>query len=101
MVRAPPVRVRRRLFNWDASQREVKAIESEFQQAKQGDAERQAQLLWHLCDEAHPYHRFGWGDKRSLVELPAVRRGAQPRTRAGRFACMHMHTCRSWHRSTG
>lgn len=48
----------------------MKAIESEFQQAKQGDSARAAQLLWHLCDEQHPYHRFGWGDQRSLVEQP-------------------------------
>jgi len=59
------------LFKWDASQREVKAIESEFQQAKQGDSARAAQLLWHLTDESHVYHRFGWGDQRSLVERPA------------------------------
>ena len=59
------------LFKWDASQREVKAIESEFQQAKQSDSPRAAQLLWHLSDEGHVYHRFGWGDQRSLVERPA------------------------------
>ena len=38
-------------LKWDASQREVKAIESEFQQAKQGDSARAAQLLWHLPRE--------------------------------------------------
>ena len=59
------------LFKWDASQREVKAIESEFQQAKQSDSPRAAQLLWHLSDEGHIYHRFGWGDQRSLVDRPA------------------------------
>ena len=28
--------------------------------------------MWHLCPPPHPYHRFGWGDQRSLVEQPAA-----------------------------
>jgi len=76
------------LFKWDASRREVKAIESEFQQAIQGDSERLAQLMWHECDEAHPYHRFGWGDKRSLEELPAAA-GIDVRAAMGKFHGQH------------
>ena len=58
------------LFKWGGSRREVQAIDSEFEQALQADVCREQQLLWHLCDPAHPYHAFGWGNKRSLVDLP-------------------------------
>lgn len=58
------------LFKFDAAEREVKAIESEFQQAKMEDANRQAQLLYSLAEPQHPYSRFGWGNLRSLRDAP-------------------------------
>ena len=61
-------------FAWGSSEREVKAIESEFQQAKTSDSNREAQVHAALIDEAHPYNTFGWGDRRSLVERPAAAR---------------------------
>ena len=48
----------------------MKAIESEFQQAKQSDGNRVAQVLSHLMESDHPYARFGWGDARSLEVRP-------------------------------
>ena len=64
------------LFNFDSADREVKAIESEFQQAKTEDENRLYQLLCHLIgtgDPSHPYGRFSWGNARSLQQLPAER----------------------------
>lgn len=61
------------LFNFDSAQREVQAIESEFQQAKNEDDNRHYQLLCHLASPSHPFHGFSWGDKRSLQEQPAAR----------------------------
>jgi len=60
-------------FNVGSAAREVKAIESEFQQARQEEGNRHAQLLGHLCAPAHPYRRFMWGDRRSLEIGPAAR----------------------------
>ena len=60
-------------FDFDASEREVKAIESEFQQAKHRDGDRVSQLRCHLCADGHPHKGFGWGDARSLVAQPAAR----------------------------
>ena len=59
-------------FDFDASEREVKAIESEFQQAKHRDGDRVSQLRCHLCADGHPHKGFGWGDARSLVDQPAA-----------------------------
>ena len=42
------------LFNFDSAQREVQAIESEFQQAKTEDENRFYQLLCHLMGDTHP-----------------------------------------------
>ena len=53
-----------------ACAQEVRAIDSEFQQAQQNDACRVEQLIAHMSAPDHPYHRFGWGNKRSLVDLP-------------------------------
>jgi secreted Zn-dependent insulinase-like peptidase len=60
------------LFSMGSAEREVQAIESEFQQARVEDDNRHHQLLCHLCPDGHPYHRFSWGDQRSLVERPAA-----------------------------
>lgn len=58
------------LFKWSGSRREVQAIHQEFEQAAQNDAVRQWQILSSLVQSEHPYHRFGWGNKRSLVDEP-------------------------------
>ena len=58
------------LFKWGSSAREARQIDSEFEQAAQNDACREDQLLVHLTNPSHPYHRFGWGNKKSLVGAP-------------------------------
>src|SRR5690348_7301508 len=44
--------------------RELSAIESEFNQATQNDRIRQQQVLCAESAEFHPYHRFGWGNNK-------------------------------------
>lgn len=59
------------LFKRDASERELCAIESEFVQAKMSDAVRVQQVMAaNVSVENHPYGGFGWGNKKSLKELP-------------------------------
>ena len=61
------------LFKWSGSRREVKAIHSEFEQAAQDDYVREWQVLSSLTQPGHPYHRFGWGNKKSLVDVPKAK----------------------------
>ena len=58
------------LLKWSGSKREVNAIDSEFQQAQQNDTCRVEQLISHCSDDGHVYRRFGWGNRKSLVEMP-------------------------------
>ena len=58
------------LFKWSGSRREVQAIHNEFEQAAQNDDVREWQVLSSLTQPGHPYHRFGWGNQRSLVDEP-------------------------------
>ncbi|RLN96429.1 hypothetical protein BBJ28_00002960 [Nothophytophthora sp. Chile5] len=74
------------LLKAEALERELSAIESEFSQATQNDRIRTqvvAVLIFDrallvlvqqvLCDvspSTHPYHRFSWGNKKSLQEQP-------------------------------
>ena len=58
------------LFGWGGSQREVQAIDSEFEQAKQADSIRADQVLCELMTDGHPHRRFGWGNALSLVDAP-------------------------------
>ena len=77
-------------FNVGSAAREVKAIESEFQQARQEEGNRHAQLLGHLCAPAHPYRRFMWGDRRSLEIGPAAR-GVDMQSALRAFHSRHYH----------
>lgn len=54
----------------DAMDREVKAIENEFNLALTEDESRWAQLLSDRCAAGHPYHAFSWGNRASLVDVP-------------------------------
>lgn len=58
-------------------------------QAKQVDDNRNAQLLAHLTAEGHPYHRFGWGDARSLKLEPEglMEQARDPRQEPSRVTC--------------
>ena len=46
-------------------------MDSEFVLAEQEDSVRRSQLLCHLAREGHVMHKFGWGNSKSLRELPA------------------------------
>ncbi|KAE9349877.1 Nardilysin-like [Phytophthora fragariae] len=58
------------LLKAEAMERELSAIESEFSQATQNDRIRTQQVLCDVSPVSHPYHRFSWGNKKSLQELP-------------------------------
>ncbi|CAH0520454.1 unnamed protein product [Peronospora belbahrii] len=58
------------LLKAEAMERELSAIESEFSQAMQNDRIRTQQVLCDVSPANHPYHRFSWGNKKSLHELP-------------------------------
>ncbi|KAG9414075.1 Nrd1 complex RNA-binding subunit [Aphanomyces cochlioides] len=59
------------LMKADAMDRELSAIESEFNQATQSDQIRFQQVLTATSDPTHPFHRFNWGNTKSLQEIPA------------------------------
>ncbi|KAL3700566.1 hypothetical protein R1sor_018588 [Riccia sorocarpa] len=50
----------------EAMDREVQAIDSEFNQVLQSDSCRLLQLMCHTAYEKHPFHTFSWGNKKSL-----------------------------------
>ena len=61
------------LLRPDAMERELNAIESEFQLSKNDDGCRFQQLLCHSCGKEaleHPFNKFSWGNKQSLKTLP-------------------------------
>ncbi|CEG49336.1 nardilysin-like protein [Plasmopara halstedii] len=58
------------LLKAEAMDRELSAIESEFSQATQNDRIRTQQVLCDMALATHPYHRFSWGNKKSLQEIP-------------------------------
>ena len=53
-------------------ERELNAIESEFQLNKPSDECRREQLLCATADANHVYSKFGWGNRRSLHEIPKI-----------------------------
>ncbi|KAL5217065.1 hypothetical protein ABZP36_017749 [Zizania latifolia] len=56
------------LVKADAMDREILAVDSEFNQVLQSDNCRLYQLQSHTCSQGHPLNRFTWGNKKSLVE---------------------------------
>uniref|UniRef100_K3X3Y3 Nardilysin n=1 Tax=Globisporangium ultimum (strain ATCC 200006 / CBS 805.95 / DAOM BR144) TaxID=431595 RepID=K3X3Y3_GLOUD len=58
------------LMKPETMDRELSAIESEFSQATQNDRIRQQQVLCAESKKAHPYAKFGWGNRKSLKEQP-------------------------------
>jgi nardilysin len=54
-------------------ERELQAIDSEFQLVKNSDNTRVQHLMSHTCGRTpfeHPVAKFGWGNYRSLKEIP-------------------------------
>ncbi|CDY54887.1 BnaA10g27980D [Brassica napus] len=54
------------LMKTEAMERELLAVDSEFNQAIQNDACRLQQLQCHTSTKGHPLNRFAWGNKKSL-----------------------------------
>ncbi|KAL6902039.1 hypothetical protein ACP4OV_004915 [Aristida adscensionis] len=56
------------LVKSEAMDREILAVDSEFNQVLQSDSCRLYQLQSHTCAQGHPLNRFTWGNKKSLVD---------------------------------
>ncbi|XAR60816.1 Insulysin [Bertholletia excelsa] len=56
------------LVKSEAMEREVLAVDSEFNQVLQNDYCRLQQLQCHTAATGHPFNRFFWGNKKSLVD---------------------------------
>ncbi|KAF3454806.1 hypothetical protein FNV43_RR05254 [Rhamnella rubrinervis] len=56
------------LVKIEAMEREVLAVDSEFNQVLQSDACRLQQLQCHTSAPGHPFNKFFWGNKKSLVD---------------------------------
>ncbi|XP_062171748.1 nardilysin-like [Alnus glutinosa] len=56
------------LVKIEAMEREVLAVDSEFNQVQQNDGCRLQQLQCHTAASGHPFNRFFWGNKKSLVD---------------------------------
>jgi hypothetical protein len=54
-------------FSTSSVDREIRAIESEFQQVLTDDGTRHAELLAFVSQQNHPGHNFGWGNLDSLL----------------------------------
>ncbi|KAI4373362.1 hypothetical protein MLD38_011493 [Melastoma candidum] len=61
------------LVKMEAMEREVLAVDSEFNQILQNDACRLQQLQFRTSTAGHPFNRFCWGNKRSLAD--AIEKG--------------------------
>ncbi|KAJ9145759.1 hypothetical protein P3X46_028104 [Hevea brasiliensis] len=56
------------LVKIEAMEREVLAVDSEFNQVLQNDACRLQQLQCHTSGPGYPFNRFCWGNKKSLID---------------------------------
>ncbi|KAK1270924.1 Zinc-metallopeptidase, peroxisomal [Acorus gramineus] len=65
------------LVKAEAMEREVLAVDSEFNQALQSDSCRLLQLQCHTSPPGHPFNRFFWGNKKSLAD--AIEKGVNLR----------------------
>eukprot|EP00124_Ichthyophonus_hoferi_P000400 Ihof_evm10s14 gene=Ihof_evmTU10s14 len=57
------------LMNENCIEREIEAVDSEFQNAKPKDWARKDQLLAECAYDSHPIGKFLWGNRKSLVDL--------------------------------
>ena len=67
--------------------RELNAIESEFQLVKNSDGSRLQHLMSHTCGYSptrHPFAKFSWGNKQSLQESPR-RKNVDPMVELRKF----------------
>jgi len=61
-----------------AVDRELQAIESEFQLNRPSDECRRSQLICATSEADHYYSKFGWGNLRSLRDIPKKAHGVDP-----------------------
>ena len=54
----------------DSCDRELKAIDNEFNIAKNSESSRLFQLMSHTCRKGHILNKFGWGNMESLKNKP-------------------------------
>jgi insulysin len=66
------------IFWEDSVKREIQAIDSEFKESMQDDAQRLYQLHKSLANPQHPYSRFAFGSWKTLYE-DTMARGIAPR----------------------
>ncbi|KAJ4719217.1 Insulin-degrading enzyme [Melia azedarach] len=67
----------------------VLAVDSEFNQALQSDACRLQQLQCHTSQTGHPFNKFFWGNKKSLVD--AMEKGINLREQILKFYRDYYH----------
>ena len=63
------------LLKMDAVEREVTAVESEFERVTNNDACRLEAIMGHLATENHPFGVFGWGNRASLTQSELWKQG--------------------------
>jgi len=63
------------LVKLDSVDREVTAVESEFERVVNNDTVRAELLLSSLAAKGHPYTKFGWGNRASLTQSPPYKEG--------------------------
>ncbi|CAL8160346.1 unnamed protein product [Prunus armeniaca] len=56
------------LVKIEAMEREVQAVDSEFNQVLQNESCRLEQFHCHTAAHGHPFNKFFWGNKKSLVD---------------------------------
>jgi nardilysin len=61
------------LLSMDSSEREIKAIQSEFVEAQCDDSSRIQQLFYSGCTEGHVLSKFSWGNMKSLKTTPEAK----------------------------
>ncbi|TYZ62278.1 hypothetical protein PybrP1_011397 [[Pythium] brassicae (nom. inval.)] len=61
------------LFKPEALERELLAVESEFNRARQNDYVRLQQIQCATCAPGHAYDSFSWGNRESLQTIPAAK----------------------------
>ncbi|XP_071486548.1 nardilysin-like [Diadema antillarum] len=60
------------LLKEDSTDRELEAVDSEFQMSHQNDYHRRQQLMSVMCKQGHPMAKFTWGNSKSLKVDPAA-----------------------------
>lgn len=60
------------LIKEESMERELQAIDNEFQLVLPSDSCRHQQLLGSIAHEAHPMRKFMWGNTKSLKEVPLI-----------------------------